>query len=163
MFALFANDKIDLYETGVHDHSGDRMQQHALKMQNKGAVALSSAQRKRLKGKNGATLPTAFSDTASETRKELLRNLMMAQPKNGGNAEIVTVAPFGVNYSAPLAEDLTSQNVENLLNACCQYIKEECLSNADSGAKSDEPVTKRFCLGSNAEGNGGAMMEGVSA
>lgn len=35
MFALFANDKIDLYETGVHDHSGERIRLYLDKIQRK--------------------------------------------------------------------------------------------------------------------------------
>lgn len=35
MYAFFANDKIDLYQTGVHDHSGEKMVAHLQKMQEK--------------------------------------------------------------------------------------------------------------------------------
>uniref|UniRef100_A0A915ETQ5 BED-type domain-containing protein n=1 Tax=Ditylenchus dipsaci TaxID=166011 RepID=A0A915ETQ5_9BILA len=144
MYAYFADSKIDLYESGEHDHSGEKLAQHLMRMQNKGETG----------GVASTSCSTSQSIVAKQfklSQEDILNNLLR-QATN--KQEIVTVNSNSQNYvehedgMTPKLLIQESNPTAQLLNmANAQFdLQQEAERLAAAAAQSLTPHTSSPCL-----------------
>ncbi|KAI1715006.1 hypothetical protein DdX_08283 [Ditylenchus destructor] len=100
MYAWFSNGKIDLYESGTHDHSGQKMALHKLRMQSKGLLP------------PGTKLPQPPPQPIL-SQEDILNNLLKQATSQHGNQEIVTVhASVGNNHGGEATSGMDTRDDE---------------------------------------------------